>query len=157
MEKQEQAKKIINEHVLWSMGGGLIPIPLADLAAVTALQMGMLEQLSELYGVKQTGTFAKTFVSGLTGTAIARFGASLLKVIPGIGTAVGGLAMVITSGASTYALGHVAMTHFANGGTLNNIDMDAAKKAYDKAFEEGKDVAAKMKKKADKKKSKAKK
>lgn len=147
MNKHAEAMKIINEHVLWSMGGGLIPIPLADMAAVSALQMGMLEQLSELYGVKQTGTFAKTFVGGLAGSSLARFGASFLKVIPGVGSFVGGMAMGITSGASTFAMGKVAMNHFANGGTLNNIDLNAAKKAYKDAFEEGKDVAAKLKKK----------
>lgn len=146
MSKQEQAKKIITEHVMWSMGGGLIPIPLADLAAVTALQMGMLEQLSELYDVKHSGTFAKTFVSGMAGGALARIGASALKIIPGVGTAVGGLAMVISSGASTYAMGQVAVNHFENGGSLSNIDMKQAKADYADAYEEGKDVAAEMKK-----------
>lgn len=145
--KHQQATKIINEHVLWSMGGGLIPIPLADVMAVSALQTGMLDQLSELYGVKQTGTFAKNFVGGLAGSALARYGASFLKVVPGVGTIVGGLAMSIASGASTYAIGQVAMNHFANGGTLSNINMEEAKKAYDEAFEEGKDVAAEMKSK----------
>jgi len=39
MNKQTQAEAIIRSHVLWAMGGGLIPIPLVDFAAVTAIQL----------------------------------------------------------------------------------------------------------------------
>ncbi|MEN9520620.1 MAG: hypothetical protein RLZZ381_3208, partial [Cyanobacteriota bacterium] len=31
--KKAKAQSIIRSHVLWSMGGGLIPIPLVDFAA----------------------------------------------------------------------------------------------------------------------------
>ena len=35
--RKAQAEAIIRSYVLWSMGGGLIPIPLVDFAAVTAI------------------------------------------------------------------------------------------------------------------------
>ncbi|MEM1292729.1 MAG: GTPase, partial [Cyanobacteria bacterium P01_H01_bin.162] len=38
MTQQNQANAIIRSHVLWATGGGLIPIPLVDFAAVTAIQ-----------------------------------------------------------------------------------------------------------------------
>ena len=102
MSNRTEAEKIIRSHVLWAMGGGLIPIPLVDFAAVTAIQLEMLQQLARLYDVPYTQNTGKTFVSALTGTTVARLGASMLKAIPGIGSIVGGLSMSVASGASTY-------------------------------------------------------
>ncbi|MGK7895106.1 MAG: DUF697 domain-containing protein [Xenococcus sp. (in: cyanobacteria)] len=136
--KATKTQAIIRSHVLWSMGGGLIPIPLVDFAAVTAIQLEMLQQLAHLYGVDYSRSNGKTFVSALTGTTVAKLGASLLKALPGVGTIIGGASMSLTSGASTYAVGQVAINHFANSGTLSNFVEDQVKKAYDTAFEQGK-------------------
>lgn len=136
--KRSKAQTIIRSHVLWSMGGGLIPIPLVDFAAVTAIQLEMLQQLAHLYGVDYSRSNGKAFVSALTGTTIARLGASLIKALPGVGTIIGGASMSLTSGASTYAVGQVAISHFANSGNLSNFVEDQLKKAYDSAFEQGK-------------------
>ena len=136
--KKVKAQAIVRSHVLWAMGGGLIPIPLVDFAAVTAIQLEMLQQLAELYGVDYSKSSGKTFVSALTGTAVARLGASFLKAIPGVGTVLGGASMSITSGASTYAVAQVAIEHFANSGNLSNFVEDQLKKAYEDAFQKGK-------------------
>ncbi|MEL7408428.1 MAG: DUF697 domain-containing protein [Cyanobacteria bacterium J06558_2] len=120
------------------MGGGLIPIPLVDFAAVTAIQLEMLQQLAELYGVNYSRSNGKAFVSALTGTTIARLGASFLKAIPGVGTVLGGASMSLTSGASTYAVGQVAISHFASSGNLTNFVEDQLKRAYEDAFQKGK-------------------
>ncbi|NEQ46319.1 MAG: DUF697 domain-containing protein [Leptolyngbya sp. SIOISBB] len=138
MTQQPQANGIIRSHVLWAMGGGLIPIPLVDFAAVTAIQLEMLQQLAKLYDVNYSPNMGKTFVTALTGTTLARLGASFIKAIPGIGTMIGGASMALTSGASTYAVGQVAIAHFSSGGTLNNFVEDQVKAAYDSAFERGK-------------------
>ena len=144
--KRAQADAIVKKHVLFSIGGGLIPIPLADLAAVTALQVSMLEQLAGVYGVGYNRSIAKSFIGALTGGAAAKVGASLIKAIPGLGTVIGGVAMSATSGASTYAVGQVAIGQFEASGTLEDIDMDEARVAYEEAFEEGKEVVEEMEK-----------
>ncbi len=149
MSKRTEADSIINNHVLWALGGGLIPVPLVDFAAVTAIQVDMLNQLSHLYEIKFAASTGKRLVAALTGTTLAKLGSSFLKVIPGIGTVLGGLSMSILSGASTYAVGQVAIEHFESGGDLFNFDMDNAKKTYDDAFEKGKEVAQKMKQEQD--------
>ncbi len=145
-DKREQADAIIKKHVLFSMGGGLIPIPLVDMAAVTALQVSMLEQLADLYGIGYNRSIGKSFIGGLTGSFVAKLGASLIKIIPGVGSFIGGVAMSATSGASTYAVGQVAISQFESEGTLEDIDVDKAKEAYDEAFEEGKEVVEEMEK-----------
>ncbi len=149
MSKRTEADSIINNHVLWALGGGLIPVPLVDFAAVTAIQVDMLNQLSSLYKIDFDASTGKRLVAALTGTTLAKLGSSFLKVIPGIGTVLGGLSMSILSAASTYAVGQVAIEHFESGGDLFNFDVDSAKKAYTEAFEEGKEVAQKMKQEQD--------
>ena len=96
-DKREQADAIIKKHVLLSIGGGLIPIPLVDMAAVTALQVSMLEQLADVYGIGYNRSIAKSFIGGLTGSIGAKVGASLIKAIPGVGSVIGGVAMSATS------------------------------------------------------------
>ena len=47
----EQANKITRNFVLWSAGGGLIPMPLADIAAIYAAQVTMIAKLSKVYDI----------------------------------------------------------------------------------------------------------
>ena len=42
---------IIKRHVYWAIGAGLIPIPAADIAAVTAIQLDMLKQVCSFYDI----------------------------------------------------------------------------------------------------------
>jgi len=145
MNKRDEADVIVRWHVLWSMGAGLIPIPLVDFAAVTAVQVDMLNQLAGTYEVDHDESIGKTFVTAIAGTTFAKVGSSLIKAIPGVGMLLGGVSMSILSGASTYAVAQVAIHYFESGGTLKNLDWDVAKKMYDDAFEEGKEYASKVK------------
>ena len=146
MSKEQQANKIVRQHVLWSLGGGLVPVPMLDIAAVTAIQIDMLKQLTSLYGIDYSKSRGKAFASALTGSTFARIGASVVKAIPGIGTVIGGLSMSVLSGASTYAIGQVAISHFEASGNLLNIDLEWAKKAYAEAFEQGKEFVSGLEK-----------
>ena len=98
----------------------------------------MLTQLANLYEVEHQGSNGKAFVSALTGSTLARIGASMVKSMPGIGTAVGTISMPVLSGASTYAVGKVAIDIFEGGGDLLSADLDSAKEAYKETFEQGK-------------------
>ncbi len=138
MTKKEKCNKIIKNHVLWSFGAGLMPLPLFDIAAVTAIQLDMLKQLSDLYEINYSKSSGKAFVTALTGSTFARIGSSLVKSIPGIGTVIGGISMSALSGASTYAIGQVAINHFEAKGNFLNIDFDWAKGIYKEKFEQGK-------------------
>ena len=144
--KREQARAIVKKHILLAIGGGLIPIPLADMAAVTALQVNMLEKLADLYGIRYNQSIGKSFITALTGSTASKIGASLIKALPGIGTVVGGVAMSATSGASTYAIGKVAIAQFEAAGSLEDIDMEQARADYEEAFEEGKEVVEELEK-----------
>jgi uncharacterized protein (DUF697 family) len=149
MDKKQQADGIVTSHVLWSMGGGLIPLPFVDVAAVTFVELDMLEQLARLYGVDYSEGIGRSFITALAGTTLAKLGASAIKAIPGVGSLIGGLSMSILSGATAYALGQVAISQMSSGGSLMNLDLEWAKQAYQEAYERGKDVASKLEKEKD--------
>lgn len=145
MNKEEQIDKIINNHVLYSMGLGIIPIPLLDIAGVTATQLDMLSQIGGVYGKSFSDISGKSFIASTAGATFARLGASFIKAIPGIGSLIGGVSMSLMSGASTYAIGQVAHRFFRDGLELEDIDVDLAKSIYEEEFEKGKKVASDLK------------
>jgi uncharacterized protein (DUF697 family) len=144
--QSEIANNIVKSHVLWSMGAGLIPLPIIDMVAVTAVQLDMLKQLSAVYGHDFSETSGKSWISALTGTYLARLGAQAVKAIPGVGALIGGVSMAALSGASTYAIGQVFIQHFESGGDLFNFDSERFKQFYKEQFEKGKEYAQKWKK-----------
>ncbi|MFK7770969.1 MAG: DUF697 domain-containing protein [Saprospiraceae bacterium] len=151
-ERIESADKIIRNHIVWSMGAGLIPVPIADFFAVSAIQLDMVRQMCKLYDIDFKETEGKAVISSMTGSGLARLGArAAIKFIPGIGTVVGGMTMAVLSGASTYALGEVFKKHFETGGTFLDFDMDRLTKMYKEKFEKGKKVAEKIKKEQERK------
>ena len=149
MDKQAEADRTIRSHVLWAMGAGLIPLPILDIAAVTAIQLDLLKRLAALFGQDISNSQGKALVSALTGSTFAAIGSSMIKAIPVIGTVLGGVSMSITSGASTYAVGQVALSQLLSSGTLFDIDLERAKRDYGDAYEKGKVYASNLEKDKD--------
>ena len=153
-DRDKHADTIIRNHVIWSMGAGLIPVLIADIFAVSALQMDMIRQLCKVYDVDYQEQQGKAIVTSLTSSTLARLGArSLIKLIPGVGSLIGGITVSIFAGASTYALGEVFKKHFETGGTILDFDPERLKNYYREKFEKGKKVAQDLKKKGQVKES----
>lgn len=147
--QNQQAGSVVKNHVLISMGAGLVPIPILDIAAVTAVQMEMVKQVAAIYEVPYPNSFDKSFISALTGSIFAKIGASLIKVIPGVGSLIGGFSMAIMSGASTYAVGQVFIRHFESGGDFHDFDPMSMRKVFQEEYEKGKEKAEQWKKEKD--------
>lgn len=143
-EKTAKATDIIRNHVGYSLGAALMPLPGADLLAVSAVQLNMLRQLAKLYQVSFMDTLGKNIISAVVGSSAARIGASLVKAIPGVGTLIGELSMPALSGASTYALGRAVSGHFQKGGTLEDLDLKKARSTYEQEVDNGKKVAMEL-------------
>lgn len=140
-------QSIIRNHIIWSMGSGLIPLPVVDFLAVSAVQLDMVRQLSKIYGVDYKESEGKALITSLTGTGLAQLSArAAVKLVPGVGSIVGGVTMSVLSGASTYAIGEVFKAHFETGGTFLDFDPNRLKKFYQEKFEKGKQVARDLKK-----------
>ena len=154
--RKENANSVIKNHIIWSMGAGFIPVPIADFFAVSAIQLDMIRQLCKLYNIDFKQTEGKAIITALTGSSLARLGARAVKFIPGVGSVLGGITMSILSGASTYGLGQVFKKHFETGGTFLDFDPARLKKYYNEKFEKGKKVAKDINKEKEKQKKAAK-
>jgi len=137
----EKVDSIIQNHMIWSMGAGLIPIPIADFFAVSAIQLDMIRQLAKIYDIDFSEQAGKASITALTSSGLARLGARAVKFIPGVGTILGGITMSVLSGASSYALGQVFSKHFESGGTFLDFEPSRVKKFYNEQFEKGKIIA----------------
>jgi len=152
-ERSKHADTVIRNHIVFSMGAGIIPVPVVDVFAVSATQLDMIRQLCKVYDVDFSETQGKAIVSSLTSATLARLGAgSLAKLIPIIGSAVGSITNSLLAGASTYALGEVFKLHFKTGGTILDFDTNRLKKLYKEKFEKGKKVAEELRKQQEAKK-----
>ena len=142
----EQANKITRQFVLWSAGGGLIPVPLVDVAAIYAAQVTMITKMTKVYGIPFSEHRLKNVLLplfGALGVVPVTTGilASMIKIIPGVGHLLSSLSMPVMGGAITYATGKIFTSHFEAGGTLLDFDPEVMKEHYKKLFEEGKNVA----------------
>jgi len=152
-QRKKHADTVIKNHILFSMGFGLIPIPIVDIFAVSAMQLDMIRQLCKVYDKDFSESQGKAIVSSLTSATLARLaGTSLAKLIPVVGSIVGGVTNSMMAGASTYALGEVFKVHFETGGTVLDFDTKRLKKMYAEKFEKGKKVAEELKKQQEAKK-----
>lgn len=142
-ERTAQANQIVNRYWKWSAAAGLIPVPLLDVAAVTGVQLKMLADLARLYDVPFQKDRVKAAVGALIGAVSPAFlsagtlslAGPALKIIPGIGTAVGVVVTPAFNAATTYALGRVFTVHFESGGTLLDLDPDGLREHFRREFE----------------------
>lgn len=147
--RTEQAQGIIRRDVLWALGAGVVPIPVLDIAAVMAVEMKMLRELSGLYGVSFTEGLGKKIAYsllssiGLVGIG-SIVGGSLAKLIPVVGSTLGFVSVPILVGAFTHSLGQVLMMHFEAGGTLLDFDPNAMREHFKNEFEKAKQTVNQM-------------
>jgi len=154
---KEDLDKLLKYHVWASIGVGLVPIPLADFAGLTAIQLNLLRKLAKAYGVPFSKDKVKNILSSLAGGALPTvasmpLAASLTKFVPIVGQTVGAITLPVVAGATTYAVGRVFIQHFASGGTFLTFDPDQVKDYYaqmvkegEKIAREGKNIATEMK------------
>jgi uncharacterized protein (DUF697 family) len=144
------AEEIVQTYVMASVGTALIPLPVVDIAALTAVQLKMLHSLARHYDIpflKDVGKSVTASLLGglLTGGASGPIAASISKLIPGFGSAVGLVSLSVIGSATTYAIGKVFIQHFESGGTFLALDPEAVREHFMREFEEGKPLAADLK------------
>lgn len=150
-ERDTLAERRILQYTSGGMAVGIVPFPLLDLAALTAVQLKMLHSLANIYDVEFKISLSKSAISSLIGGALpivaaAPVAASLSKFIPGIGHALSYGSLVVLNGASTYAVGKVFQQHFAAGGTFLTFDPVTVRDYFAEQYENGKTVVVSLKK-----------
>ena len=86
-DKDVAAQEIVKRYALYAAGAGLIPIPVADFAAITALEVKMLHDLGDMYGVPFSQETVRPIVASLIGGYSATkvgygVGGSMMKSVP---------------------------------------------------------------------------
>ena len=148
MDRETQADARINDYVLYAMGGAALPVPLVDLAAVTAVQLSLMRELADIYGARYDIRSGQALITCAVGASLPRLGASLIKAIPGAGTLVGVFTQVALSGATTYAVGKVFQRHFEEERELVTLRPERAQGLYQEYLSEGRAVATKLRRSA---------
>ncbi|HWL14840.1 MAG TPA: DUF697 domain-containing protein [Opitutus sp.] len=124
------ATAIVREHAALAMVASMVPVPFAEFAAVSAVHLRMIEDLSREYGVdfrpQRARALVTALLSGYASYSLDSFlVGSLAKFIPGLGSAVALITLPSITAALTYALGRIFIGHFERGGSL--IDFDSAR------------------------------
>ncbi|WP_417675571.1 YcjF family protein [Roseibium sp.] len=147
------ADNLIKDYVIASVAASIVPVAFFDIAAVVAIQLRMIQKLSQLYGKPFSERLGRKVIYALAGGVLG-FGAgyvvaaSATKMIPGIGWMVGMVSLPVVAGASTFAVGRSIVSHYENGGTLMDFNAGKMREFYKEQFEKGKELARKVKNKA---------
>ena len=112
-----------------------------DVVAVTGVQGDLVHELADAYEARWDRARVEAIVLSLVGASLARLAASAVKILPGVGWFIGGATQIGLSGASTYAVGQVFCTHFAERGELEDVDAEALRSRYDAFVEKGMQMA----------------
>lgn len=108
--KKKYAQAAVATAVATSFGEGFAPIPFSDAAVLIPTQVAMIASITTIFGLEINKSFLTGFVSSTIGTAGATvlgktIVSNIIKLIPGVGTGIGGLISGTTAGLLTTALG----------------------------------------------------
>lgn len=136
-ERDAKALKIVETYSVYATGAGFIPVPLIDMAAITAIQIKMLAEVARAYDQKFEADRARPILASLIGGfASTSLGYSLgnyvlLKSVPLVGPVLSALSLPASAAVVTWAVGKVFIQHFASGGTLLDFDPEKTRTQYE--------------------------
>ena len=120
-----RALVIVERHATYAAAGGIIPLPIANVASVMAIIVRMVKMLSDLYDVPferdRTRAIVVAMAGGAMPTGLAAVTISTLQyVVPA--SAIIGLAVSSTTAvACTRSIGRTFVEHFESGETLSDV------------------------------------
>lgn len=139
------ADALIRKYVLASMGVGLVPVPLVDLVAVTAMEVKLITDMATIYEfpvphrlvalkllVSVVGSAGSVYVAAKMGT--------LVKTSPGVGHALHASLFALSGGVAVYAVGKLFQKHYESGGRFLGGGRAVVRRAFEDARTEGRAV-----------------
>lgn len=113
--KLQRAHAVVTTATLGAGGAGAAPLPFSDALAIIPIQVSMLASISAVWGLPLSTALLGTLVSGAisssAGTIAGRVAVgALLKLIPGVGSVVGGAINAGVASALTIAFGEAYIT-----------------------------------------------
>jgi uncharacterized protein (DUF697 family) len=139
--KRKQANDAVRLAAALALTVGAIPIPVADAGPLVTIQLGMMATVAAIYGVKlETATLAATVATTVAATAGKSAVLSLLKLVPGAGTLVGGTISAAVASTFTMAIGSAwsvvcgELTQGRLRGVNGVVDNDMVRKLFQAQF-----------------------
>jgi len=153
-----QVNDCIKRHCAYAAVGGLVPLPFVEMVTSSTIQLRMIAELCDIYGVRFSENAVKNAMGALIATVLPASGVgyaarAFIRRVPVVGTVFGVVAMPTLAAASTYALGKVFAWHFAKGGSTTNFKAEEMKASFKEQFEKGKRKASEFIKGSDSKKA----
>ena len=129
LRRRSLASTIVERHATYAAVGGILPVPIANVAGVTAVIVRMVKVLSDLYAVPFERDRARAIVLGMMGGAVptglaAATTSAMYYIVPG-GVLVGLAVSSIAAAACTRGIGRVFVEHYESGSTLFDLSVPA--------------------------------
>ena len=143
--KKKRSRAVVAAASAVAFGEGFIPIPFSDAAVLIPTQITMIASITTNFGMSISKSVIMSFISSTIGTAgTTILGKSmvsnLFKLIPGVGTGVGGMISGSTASLLTTALGeaYIKFMEMIYKGELKKEDLydQNGQKAISKMFKE---------------------
>ena len=130
--RSSESREIVKRYAYYSSVVGLVPIPVAEVLSVNAVQYAMIKKLATCYNIPFKEHRVKSLLSSLLSGVVSAsiiYGpvTNALTFLPGIGWMVKAGVALSVSGTITIALGKLFIDHFQRGGTFLNLDVENAK------------------------------
>lgn len=128
--KKKYSQAAVATAVAAAFGEGFAPIPFSDAAVLVPTQVAMIASITTIFGMEVNKSLLTGFVSSTLGTAgttvLGRtIVSNLFKLIPGVGTGVGGLISATTASLLTTALGeaYIKLMELVYKGEMRSEDL----------------------------------
>lgn len=111
------ASKIIRKYSPWAACFGILPIPVLGVVSIVIVQLLMLSELAKTYSVPYETHAAKwmiaTIIVALAVLALSRTAASILKMVPVVGTISAFLIFPAIAVVATVGLGRYFISRYS--------------------------------------------
>lgn len=132
--KKDRAQAAVATASMAAIGEAAVPIPLADCAMLIPTQISMLASITVIFGFDVNKSIIAAIISSTLGSGGATVlgktvVSSILKLIPGAGSVVGGVVSASTAGVITAALGeaYIAILELVFNGEIRLEDIGTDK------------------------------
>lgn len=134
------AYRTVKNYMISAMAVSLIPLPLVDMVAVTAIQIKTIHSIAKQYEVPFSQNLVRSLLLSLLGGTLTLTTTVIARSLPVIGQATGVISAMMVGGATTYAVGKIFIEHFESGGTLLDFDPEKMRAYFQALYEEGKQL-----------------
>lgn len=141
-DRQFLSTVIMMKHMGLSAMAGLVPVPFVDASLISASQMVMIKEISNVYRIPFKKDLVKVYlaslISGMASMSLARGLANrVFSRLPVLGPVMKVITYPWLASAATYAVGKIFIYHYELGGTLLDFKPEKTRAYLEELYKEG--------------------